>query len=95
MELELYSSNYSPRVGAGAFRLQYSLPELELELLGSELFHRAGAEAYKLQTFLLELELELRVLYKNVGAKSGADKVMFQIKGSHTKKKPISYGILP
>ena len=55
------------------------LPELELELLGSEIFHRAGAGAYKLQTFLLELELELRVLVKNVGAKSGATKVMFQV----------------
>ena len=77
LELELFSSNYSPRAGAGAFRLQYLLPELELELLGSEIFHRAGA--YKLQTFLPELELELRVLDKNVGAKRGAAKVMFQI----------------
>ena len=36
-------------------------------------------ELNKLQTFLLELELELRVLDKNVGVKSGATKVMFQI----------------
>ena len=42
-ELELFSSNYFPRAGAGAFRLQYLLPELELELLGSETFHRAGS----------------------------------------------------
>ena len=62
LELELFSSNYSPRSGAGAFWLQYLLPDLELELLGSETFHRAGAGAYKLPTFLLELELELRVL---------------------------------
>ena len=47
--------------------------------MGSEIFHRAGSGAYKLQTFLPELELELRVLDKNVGAKSGAAKVMFQI----------------
>ena len=47
--------------------------------MGSEFFHRAGAGAYKLQTFPLELELELRVLDKNVGAKSGAAKFMFQI----------------
>ena len=47
--------------------------------MGSEFFHRAGAGAYKLQTFLPELELELRVLDKNVGAKSGAAKFMFQI----------------
>ena len=73
LKLELFSSNYSPRAGAGALRLQYLLPELELELLGSEIFHRAAAGAYKLQTFLPELELELRV-----GAKSGATKVMFQ-----------------
>ena len=79
MELELFSFKYSPRAEAGAFRLQYLLPELELELFGSEIFHRAGAGAYKLKTFLLELELELRVLDKNVGAKSGAAKVMFQI----------------
>ena len=57
--------------------LQYFLPELELELLGSEIFQRAGA--YKLQNFLPELELELRVLDKNVGAKSQAAKVVFQI----------------
>ena len=55
------------------------LPELKLELLGSEIFHRAGAGAYNLQTFLLELELELRVLVKNVEAKSGVVKVMFQV----------------
>ena len=48
LELELFSSNYSPRAGAGAFRLQFLLPELELELLGSEFFQRAGAGAYKL-----------------------------------------------
>ena len=71
------SSNYSPRAGAGAFRLQYLLPELELEHLGSEILHRAGAGAYKLQTFLPELELELKVLDNNAGAKSGAAKVMF------------------
>ena len=59
--------------------LQYLLPELELELLGSEFFHRAGAGAYKLQTFLPELELELRVLDKNVGAKSGGAKFINQI----------------
>ena len=47
--------------------------------MGSAIFHRAGAGAYKLHTFLPELELELRVLDKNVGAKSGAAKVMFQI----------------
>ena len=47
--------------------------------MGFEIFQRVGAGAYKLQTFLLELELELRVLDKNVGAKSGAAKVMFQI----------------
>ena len=70
-------SNYYPR--AGAFRLQYLLPELELKLLGSEIFHTAGAGAYKLQTFLPELDLELKVLDKNIGAKSGAAKVMFQI----------------
>ena len=52
---------------------------MELELLGSEIFQRAGAGAYKLQTFLTKLELELGVLDKNVGAKSGAAKVMFQI----------------
>ena len=63
-ELELFSSNYFPRAGAGAFWLQYLLPELELELLGSEIFHTAGAGAYKLWTFLLELKLELRVLDK-------------------------------
>ena len=51
-ELELFSSNYSPRAGAGAFRLQYFLPELELELFGSEFFQKAGAGAYKLQAFL-------------------------------------------
>ena len=79
MELELFSSNYSSRAGAGAFRLQYLLPELELEFLGSEFFYRAGAGACKLQTFLPELELELRVLDKNVGAKSGTAKGMFQI----------------
>ena len=62
LELELFSSNYSLRAGAGAFRLQYLLPALELELLGSEIFHRAEAVAYKLQNFLLELQLELRVL---------------------------------
>jgi hypothetical protein len=72
LELELFSSNYSPR----AFRIQYLLPELKLGLWG---FHRAGAGAYKLQTCLPELERELRVLGKNVGAKSGAAKVMFQI----------------
>ena len=57
------------------------LPELELELLhlGSEIFHRALAGSHKLQTFLLELELELRFLVKNVGAKRGAAKVMFQV----------------
>ena len=54
------------------------LPELELELLGSEFFHRAGAGAYKLKTFFPELELELIVLDKNIGAKSGAAKFMFQ-----------------
>ena len=32
LELELFSSNYSNRAGAGAFRLQFSLPELKLEL---------------------------------------------------------------
>ena len=79
MELELFSSNYSPRAGAEAFRLQYLLPELELELFGSEIFYRAGAGAYNVQTFLPELELELRVLDKNVAAKSGAVYVMFQI----------------
>ena len=78
MELELLSSNYFPRAGAGAFRLQYFLPEVELEHLGSEIFQRARAGAYKLQTFLPKLELELRVLDKNVGAKSGAAEVMFQ-----------------
>ena len=61
LELELFSSNYSPRAGAGAFTLQHLLLELELELLGSETFQRAGAGAYKLQTVLPELELELRV----------------------------------
>ena len=45
--------------------------------MGSEIFHRAGAGAYKLQTFIPELEL--RVLDKNVGAKRGAAKVIFQI----------------
>ena len=55
------------------------LPELELKLLGSEIFHRAVTGAYKLHTFLPELELELRVLDKNVCAKSGAAEVMFQI----------------
>ena len=64
---------------AGDFWLQYLLIELRLDLLGSEIFHRAGAGAYKIQTFLPELELELRVLDTNVGAKSGAVKVMFQI----------------
>ena len=53
------------------------LPEQELELLGFEIFHRAGAGVYKLQNFLPELELELKFLVKNVGAKSGAAKVMF------------------
>ena len=77
--MELFSSNYSPRAGAGALRLQYLLPELQLELLGSEIFHRAGAGAYKLPTSFLELELEPRVLVKYVGAKSGAGKVMFQV----------------
>ena len=48
-------------------------------ILGSETFNRAGAGAYKLQTFLLELDLELRVLVKNVGAKSGAAKIMFHV----------------
>jgi hypothetical protein len=47
--------------------------------LGFKIFDRAGAGAYKLQTFLPELGLELRVLDKNVGAKSGAAKVMLQI----------------
>ena len=61
LELELFSSNYSPRAGAEAFMLQYLLLELELELLGSDIFHEAGAGAYKLQTFLLELELRLLV----------------------------------
>ena len=79
MELELFSSNYFPRAGAGAFRQIFFLPELELELLGSDFFQRAGAGPYKLQTFLPELELKLRVLDKNVGAKSGAAKFMFQI----------------
>ena len=79
MELQLFSPNYSPRAGAGAFRLEYLLLELEQELLGSEIFHRARAGANKHQTFLLELELELRVLDKNVEAKSGTAKVMFQI----------------
>ena len=55
------------------------LPELELDILGSDIFYRAGAGAYKPQTFLLELDLELRVLDKNVEAKSGAAKVIFQI----------------
>ena len=31
LELELFSSNYSPRAGAVAFRLQFLLPELELK----------------------------------------------------------------
>ena len=75
--LELFSFNYSLRAGAGAFRLQYLLPEMDLELMGSEILKRAGA--YKLQTFLPELELELRVLDKNVGSKSGTAKVIFQI----------------
>ena len=55
------------------------LPELELELLGFKIFDRAGAGAYKLKNFLLELEQELRVLVKNVGAKSGAAKFLFQV----------------
>ena len=76
--MELFSSNYSPRAVAGAFRLQFVLPDLELELLGCEFFHRTGAGAYKLQTFLQELELELRVLDQNVGAKSRATKFVFQ-----------------
>ena len=78
LELELFSSNYSPRAGAGALRLQYVLPELELEFLGSAIFYRAGAGAYKLQTFLPELELEQRVLDKNFGVKKGAAKFMFK-----------------
>ena len=51
----------------------------ELEFIGSENFNRAGAGAYKLQTFLPEVELELRSLDKNVGVKSVANKIMFQI----------------
>ena len=46
--------------------------------MGSEFFHIAGAGAYKLEIFLPELELELRVLDKNLRAKSGAAKFMFQ-----------------
>ena len=41
----LFSSDYSPIAGIGAFRLQYLLTEMELELLGSEIFHRTGDEA--------------------------------------------------
>ena len=55
------------------------LAELELEVLGSKIIHRAGAGAYNLNIFLLELDLELRVLDKNVEAKSEATKVMFQV----------------
>ena len=62
MELELFSSNYSPRAGAQAFTLQFLLPELELELLGYELFHRAGAGALKLNIFIPELELRVFLL---------------------------------
>ena len=61
------------------------LPELELELLGSDICYQSWSwgffalEFFNLQTFLLNLELELGVLDKNVGAKSGAAKNMFQI----------------
>ena len=61
LELELFSSNFSHRPGAEAFRLQYLLSELELELLGCDIFYRAGAGANKLQICLPEIELELRV----------------------------------
>ena len=47
--------------------------------MGSEIFHRAGAGAYKLFTLFPEIELEQIYLDKNVGAKSGAAKVTFQI----------------
>ena len=68
------------------------LPELELGLLGCNISYQSWSWSfwalkffleleldYKLQPFLLELELELIVLDKNVGSKSGATKVMFQI----------------
>ena len=45
LELEIFSSKYSPRAGAGAFRLQFLLPELELEFWAL--------------IFFIELELEL------------------------------------
>ena len=61
MGLELFSSDYFPRAGAGPFRLQFLLPELELELLSSEFCHRARAGAYKILIFILELDLKVRV----------------------------------
>ena len=60
--MDLFSSNYYLRAGAGAFRLQFFVTRAGSGVLGSEFFHRAGAGAFKLLIFIPELELELRVL---------------------------------
>ena len=39
-----FSSNYSPRAEAGAFRLQFSLPELELEFCSLDFFIELALE---------------------------------------------------
>ena len=49
LELELFSSSYSPRAGAGAFRLHFLVPELQLEFWALK--------------FFIKLELELTSSY--------------------------------
>ena len=65
LELELLCSNSCYRSWSWRVCALKLFIELELELISSRLF--------------FWLELELRVLVKNVGAKSGAAKVMFQV----------------
>ena len=76
LDLELFSSNNSPRAGAGAYKLQLLLPELELKLLGSDFFHRAGAGAGAPD---FSSRARAIALDQNVQAKSRAAKFMFQI----------------
>ena len=45
LELELFSSNYSPRAGNGDFRLKFFVTRAGAGVFGSEFFHRAGAGA--------------------------------------------------
>jgi len=71
-----YTSLIKIRIEAGAFWLQFFVPELELELFSSNFCFRAGAGAFRLYFFLSELELEPQSSGGQIGAGSKSEPIV-------------------